>query len=193
MKETTTAYPLQWPAGWSRTAYPEKSKFNVTSFARLRNELKKSLELMGAKYPVISTNLPLNSSGDATSKFAQPQDKGVAVYFEYRGKQMVFACDRWNKVEDNVRAIHNTIDAIRGIERWGASDMLERAFTGFAQLAAPPSEEWWDILQCRVDSSMETIKMNYRRLAKERHPDSGGTSEAMTKLNQAFDKATKSR
>jgi DnaJ-class molecular chaperone len=67
--------------------------------------------------------------------------------------------------------------------------MMERAFTGFAQLAAPVGEEWWDILECRKDSSIEVVKLNFRRLAKDHHPDNGGSNEKMTKINQAYNQA----
>jgi hypothetical protein len=47
---------------------------------------------------------------------------------------MCFACDRWDSVADNVQAIRKTIEALRGIERWGTGDMVQRAFAGFVAL-----------------------------------------------------------
>jgi hypothetical protein len=57
-----------------------------------------------------------------------PSDTGAAVYFSYKGRQMCFACDKWQDVYDNIYAISKTIEALRGIERWGAGDMVEQAF-----------------------------------------------------------------
>lgn len=189
---STTAYPLQWPSGWKRTTYPKDSAFKA-NFGAARDELIKQLKLMGASGVVLSTNVPLRNDGLPYANYSNIKDAGVAVYFTYKKKQMVFACDRWRKVEDNLHAINKTIDAIRGIERWGASEMLERAFTGFAQLEAPSKEEWWDVLQCRRDSSMDVIKAQFRRLAKDHHPDSGGTSAMMAKINHAYDEACKEK
>lgn len=189
--EYMTAYPLQWPEGWERTSsyYRQRSRFKPQSFGRVRDELFACLKRMGAQSIVLSTNVPLKNDGMPYATFKTPEDVGVAVYFLYKKKQMVFACDNWKTIEENMLSICKTIEAIRGIERWGASEMLERAFTGFAQLEAPTSDGWWDILQCKQDSSLEVIRANYRRLAKDRHPDFGGTNEAMATLNQAYEKA----
>lgn len=200
MKSSTTcAYPLEWPETQERTRYPEKSRFNVSSFPKLRNDLKKSLELMGAANAVISSNIPLNGNGDAQGTYSQPQDRGVAVYFTYKGKRMVFACDRWQKVEDNVRAIHNTIDAIRGIERWGSSDMLERAFNGFAQLPPPytdherlkdfPSSLWWEVLDVFRSAEKAVIIKAWKEKSMQYHPDRGGKTEDILRINKAYEDA----
>ncbi|MBE9144906.1 DEAD/DEAH box helicase family protein [Planktothrix mougeotii] len=51
--------------------------------------------------------------------------------------------------------------------------------------------DWWEILQCSPDSTLEEIKDNYRELAKKYHPDSSGFDSTieMQILNLAFDKA----
>lgn len=49
---------------------------------------------------------------------------------------MCFACEKWQDVYGNIYAIGKTIEALRGIERWGTGDMVEQAFTGF--VALPP-------------------------------------------------------
>jgi DnaJ-domain-containing protein 1 len=75
---------------------------------------------------------------------------------------------------------------MRGIERWGTSDMLDRAFQGFAALPAPTAvEAWWDVLQVRRDDHTDAVEQSYRRLSKQAHPDLGGSHEAMSRLNQA--------
>jgi len=40
-------------------------------------------------------------------------------------------------------------------------------------------------------ASLEEVKKNYRNLAAVLHPDKGGTNEAMTLLNQAYDAVTR--
>lgn len=191
------AYPLNWPSGWKKTSYRKPSKFK-TSFAIARDQLFHELKLMGVqntfhqKRIVLSTNVPLRRDGLPLAGQSNPKDPGVAVYFRYKEKDMVFACDTYLKVEENLYAITKTIEAIRGIQRWGASDMMERSFTGFEALPAPAQsvkKEWWDVLCVRRDSSHEVIRAAYLRLAKDNHPDRGGNEARMAELNKAYEQA----
>lgn len=197
----TEAFPLAWPAGWPRTdTYRrQEARFN-TKFAKARDGLLHELHLMGARYPVLSTNIPLRRDGLPYASQANPDDPGVAVYFEWKGKSMTFACDRWRKVEDNVQAVRKTVEAIRGIERWSASDMMERAFQGFEALPAPgeqPKRPWRDVLLVKgLNSSIPAVALvgaeaSYRTLARERHPDQGGDETQMAELNIAIEQARK--
>ena len=188
MSTQAEAFPLQWPAGWSRTSSRENSRFETT-FGRVRDELVNELRLMGASMPVISTNLPLRRDGLPRADSGYISDPGVACYFLYKGKPMVFACDRWKRVEDNLQAVKKTIEAIRGIKRWGVSDMLERAFTGFQALPAPTKEIGWrEVLGFTANSrpSPEAVKNSYRNLANQFHPDKGGSHEKMLAINNAY-------
>lgn len=181
---TVEAFPLHWPQGWKTTPDPQHSRFKVT-FTSARDTLVAELKRMNAKNPVISTNIPLRNDGLPYARFSPPRDTGVAVYFTYKGKQMVFACDKWKRIEDNLWSICKTIEAIRGIERWGASEMLERAFTGFAQLEAP-SDEWWKVLGVDKLASYGDVINAFKALAKKNHPDVGGSSEEMARINKAY-------
>lgn len=181
------AYPLHWPTGWPRTRSPQSSRFDVSSFAVVRDNLFREIKLLGGTHIVLSTNVPLRNDGIPYANRAQPNDRGVAVYFLRRGRQMVFACDRWQKIEDNMRAIEKTIEAVRGIDRWGASEMLERAVQAFEALPAPKS--CWDILGLRPGASADDVSRAYRDKARRAHPDAGGSSSAMAELNRARDEA----
>ncbi len=93
---------------------------------------------------------------------------------------MCFACDKWDQVEDNLYAIAKTIEALRGIERWGTGDMVEQAFTGFVSL---PSNSPWSTLGVDPAASPGEIEGAYRAKAKDAHPDRGGSHDQMAKLN----------
>lgn len=186
------SFPLSWPVGWKRKTNREKSQFGTKTFARVRDMLFHELKLMGVPdwNVVLSTNIPLRRDGLPYSGMGQPGDPGVAVYFRYKEKPMVFACDNFNKIEDNLYAICKTIDAIRGMKRWGASEMMERTFTGFQALPAPKKKrDWWDILEVRRDSSPEVIRSNYLRLARDHHPDRGGSLDRMAEINRAYEES----
>lgn len=184
--EVADAFPLSWPAGWPRTKNPHRSRFETT-FASVRDSLFREIKLLGGSHVVLSTNVALRRDGAPLANQRQPADKGVAVYFLRRGRQMVFACDRWDKIEDNLRAIEKTIDAVRGMERWGASEMMERAFAAFEALPAPRS--CWDVLGVRPGARTDEINGAYRVMARRAHPDAGGSEAAMAELNRARDDA----
>lgn len=187
-----TAYPLSWPVERPRANLRTRSKFKVQSFARVRDELLNELELMKAKNVVLSTNLRLRQDGFPLAGQPQPQDPGVAIYFHYKGKQVCFACDRWNRIEDNMQAINHTINALRGISRWGTGDMVDAAFTGFQALPAP-DPPWWFTLGVERSASIEECEAAWKRKAMEKHPDRGGTHEEMVRINAAIEKARKEK
>lgn len=188
------AFPLSWPAGRPRKRSPSRAQFSEVSFARARDEVMHQLRLLRVERPILSTNIPLRRDGLAMAATAQPQDRGVAVYFKYKGKPMVFACDQWDKIEHNLWAIAKTIDALRGIERWGSGEMLEQAFSGFQALPAPSkSRGWREVLG--YGPSFRPIgpelEERFRSLAKQNHPDLGGDHGRMAEINAAYQTARK--
>lgn len=180
------SFPLYWPEGWKRTASWNRSHSRFkTGFASARDFVIAEIKRLGGTKVILSTNIRLRGDGLPYASEREPDDGGAAVYFVYKNAQMCFACDRYKTVKENLTAIGKTIEALRGMERWGASDMMERAFRGFTALPSMAGRDWWDVLQVRRDSSRETIESNYRSLAQIKHPDRGGSHEAMTELNKA--------
>ena len=188
---TVEAFPLAWPAGQPRTPSHkiQRSRFSVTP-GRARDDLFAEIDRLGGRYPVISSDMPLRRDGQPYASHKPPEDKGVAVYFEKNGKQMCFACDQWDYMRDNIWAIKKTIEAIRGIERWGSSDMMNRAFSAFEELPAPDAvENWRDVLGCQDIDDMDTVKIRYQRLRKIQHPDHGGDAEQFNRIQTAYSAA----
>ena len=133
-------FPLQWPTDWQRTPASERdrARFQVT-LADAVCDLLLECHRMGASACIITSDLPTNSRGLPYSS-GRCQDPGVAVWLTVEGHERVIACDRWTTPAANVRAIGKTIESLRGIERWGAADMVARAFSGFVALPAPQGE-----------------------------------------------------
>jgi hypothetical protein len=187
------AFPLHWPEGWKRcSSYARGHLQGRTRFGAARDRLQRELRLLGAQHVVLSSNIPLRRDGLPYADFRRPDDPGVAVYFLYRKRQMCFACDRYYMTEDNVRAIALTIEALRGIERWGASDMIERAFTGFQAIAEKAQRSWREVFGFKPGEVVilpDGLRDRFRQLAHERHPDHGGSNAAMTELNLAREQA----
>src|SRR5690606_7036441 len=188
------AYPLQWPVGWKRTVRRRRSSYQQNSFAVSRDQLLRELKLMGARYVTISSNIPLRLDGLPYANTREPNDPGIAIYWEQKGQPKSIACDRWEKSWENLRACLLAIQALRQLERCGASEILERAFQGFNALPAEgetATEHWRSVLGFSPDEpvSAGAVGSRYRELARQRHPDRGGSHEAMATLNRAFAEA----
>ncbi|MBV1778714.1 J domain-containing protein [Paeniglutamicibacter sp. ABSL32-1] len=189
------AYPLQWPAHWPRTEKPQRSSFK-TPLAAAREELKTELRRLKATNVVISTNIIVNQDGTYRSKQRIPDDRGVAVYFNLAGEAQCFPCDRWLQVEDNLHAVALSIHAIRGLERWGAQEMVNAAFRGFkalpAQTIVTPYQArlWYDVLEVSPTASPQIIKAAYRQQLLKHHPDQGGELAAFNEVQKAYREAT---
>lgn len=185
------AYPLQWPVGVKRTKQRVDSKFESSAMAS-HKLLVEEINRMNGTRPVISSNVPVKADG-VMRMDREPVDPGVAVYFLRDGKQMVFACDKFDLVRDNVRAIGKTIEALRGIERWGSSDMMERAVSGFAALpASTATRHWSEVLGLERAAGLVVVEMRYKTLARNANLDHGQNAEGVLyELNQARDAARK--
>lgn len=187
------AYPLYLPDGQMRVPPSRRrsAKFS-TGFARSRDELVAELRRMGARAVIVSTNIPLRRDGLPYADFRAPDDPAVAVYFTHGKRQLVIACDSYTRVEWNMRACGATVEALRTIQRHGATELLERAFTGFTALPPKGGEErpWFEVLGVPAAASDDEIKAAYRTLAVRHHPDTGGDAETMARINRAYDLAT---
>jgi hypothetical protein len=197
------AFPLQWPSGWARTptGARRRAKYKVTP-DRATSELIHSLGLLGVARGslVLSTNIPLRNDGLPYANARPPEDPGVAVYWTTKAHgERVIACDRWLEVHENIRAIGLAVEGLRQIERAGASQILERAFTAFGELPpapdAPKLRPWWEVLNFPESLlgalSVPVVEARYRELATQAHPDHGGSTAAFAELSQARDAARK--
>lgn len=63
---------------------------------------------------------------------AQIQAKAWATGDFGKKHERAIACDRYDEVRLNVKAIQYTINRLRGVQDFGAPGFLERAFAGFA-------------------------------------------------------------
>lgn len=194
---TAQVYPLQWPEGWPRTKGYERrrSPYRVDIDKAVR-DLHSTLKQLGALEGsvVVSSNVPpRNRLGVPKNDGMQVSDPGVAVYWTTRAHgERVIACDKWNSVLGNVRAIGLALRGLHAMDRAGASQIMDRAFSAFGALPpghVPASKPWWDVLgfgEKALDVlSVEVIDARWRELSRKAHPDRGGSHEAMSELNEA--------
>lgn len=190
--------PLQWPVGWAR----KKHKARASAFSHKRTltaamkELYAELSRQGASNVIFSSNLKLKIDNSFYGSQSQPEDRGVAVYFDLPSQaNRVLACDTYTRIEDNVWAIVLTISALRAVERYGVGQTSQQ-FTGYAALPAAGQTGkllWWQVLKLAASiQSMEAgtakdlIRAAHREMLRN-HPDIGGNNDAMADINAARD------
>lgn len=206
------AYPLTWPAGWPRSTTLKSANFSKgerqyggnTSWVRQRslsisdglNRVLSELSKLGIDRQdiIISTNVPTRLDGMPRSGASEPQDHGVAAYWQdSKGQKRVMAIDRYDRVADNLAAIAATLDALRAIERHGGGQILDRAFTGFTALPAPgsiaphPDDNWREVLGVPGCDDFAKANAAYLRLRSLHHPDkSTGNKDEFYRVNRAI-------
>lgn len=184
------AFPLHWPAGYKTTApYNRINSSFKQNMDKAQQFLRKELDRLGAVNLVVSTDIPVRKDGGLYADYMSRKidNPGVAIYFYYKNKQVNMCCDQYNRVWENIYALGKGIEALRGMERWGVSEFMERAFTGFQQLPEPIN--FWEILSITPTKDAEYIKKVYINLAKIKHPDSGGSTEGFQELQTAYQQA----
>lgn len=196
-----SAYPLDWPGQYERTDEDDRQRWpgdlRGTSFGEVRDELLDEAERSvdtGADL-VLSTNIETYEKGGRQVPYANqgtPDDPGVAVYVTIDGAPRVFACDRYVKVEGNMRAVATTIRDLRRIQKRGVNE-AERAYQGFAQLPAKgetTGKAWWDVLGVDPHAADKAdVRAAFRRKAQDAHPDQGGSQDAFARLQRAWSAA----
>ncbi|ULK98879.1 J domain-containing protein [Bradyrhizobium sp. I71] len=189
------AYPLQWPSGFPRWKHGRGSGTFKTNFETALRNVKKSLELFakdsGKKIesPVLSSNIDLNPLTSNSGN--RPADPGVAVWFSWDGLQVCIPVDRYDTPAANLQAIHHIIEARRVELRHGTLALVRETFSGFQALPAPKGKHWRDILDLADVAvvSRTHVETAFKALSLTRHPDKGGSTEAMAELNAARDAA----
>lgn len=197
-----TKYPLSWPSGWKRTPAHQRyrAKFSKKGSSGWRDKLsiEQATQRVRAELQrmsiyegnvIISTNLILRNDGLPRSGQPEPKDQGAAVYWKKHAwkTHKVMAIDQYDRVADNLAAIAATLESMRAIERHGGAIILERAFTGFDALPSP--NDWRHVMGFENTPTYADARGRYLALAVKRHPDNGGTNEAMSELNRAWEEA----
>lgn len=182
---TAAAYPLTWPETMPRHKSREKGAFR-TSLSGALNNVETSLRAFGRDSGKTVSNIVLSSN--VTLGITKPDDPGVAAWFTWDGLQVCIPVDRYASVEANLQAIHHIIEARRTELRHGTLALVRATFTGFAALPAPDTKRHWrKVLGFPAGHAVteRLIEVEFRRLAKDAHPDRGGSDAAMSELNQA--------
>src|SRR2546430_16881142 len=133
------------------------------------------------------TNYPKGARSEAWSQ--KEIDRTVKLTYNKNGKTVNLIMGKQNRAVDNLRVLYLAIEAMRLNERRGISDVLESAYL---QLAAPPQAiDPYELLEIRPDASLEVAEAVYKAKVRNIHPDRGGSTEHMKRLNQAINEIRK--
>lgn len=185
---TVEAYPLEWPDNQPRTKRPVSSRYGHHTLREVRDYLTDEVRRLGGRSLVISTNMKTRKDGGVYSNAREPEDSGVAVYFQRNEKPVCLACDHYARVWENTYAIARTIAALRQISRDGVSDFLDRAFQGFVAIPETTGTSWYDVLGVSPDATEDEIRQAFRSRMKTAHPDTEtGSHEQVLELQRAME------
>jgi len=208
--DTVSRYPLSWPRNWKRTSHHARTfdRFSTKrtipsngggSYTRTDNltvaeaiaRLIGELARLGATNIVISTNVRTRNDGLPRSGEKNPDDPGAAVYFKINKQDRCLACDKYRAVQGNLAALAAHVEALRAIERHGVGT-LDQAFAGYTAIGHAATD-WRLELGFGPHElvSPNIVDARYKTLARERHPDAGGSVDLMARLNVARDEARK--
>lgn len=190
-------FPLEWPASQRRTdprhrlraAFSTKASTDGRlSVAMAATRLEAEVDRLGGRTPTLSTNVSLRLDGRPRSD-EEPRDPGAALYFSFNGKAKVFACDKWDRVADNIAAIAAHIDALRRLDRYGVGT-LEQALMGYRALPADTAADWRAVFgyEAGARPAVQDLQARFKMMARDRHPDiAHDDGAAMAHLNRARD------
>ena len=139
--------------------------------------LQQQLDKLGAEHLMLSSNVLLRLDGLPRGGQRDPEDPGVACYFTLNKKRLVFACDKWTRVADNIAAIAAHIRSIRSVENYGVGT-TEQSFEGYRSIEdfSNGVMPWRRVLGFAEDArpTLQEVETKWKSRMKEVHPDMTG-------------------
>lgn len=195
-----TSEAIDWPEGYDRTDPDDREPYpgsislgHREAFASIEEELEAwgavldRVEFAATEY-ARDPNVPHKSD--------DPDDPGVAVYFrrleEDADHGYALACDRWESLRDNARAISLYVRRKRLAERCEVAT----AESEFSTAALPSGEEEaivatsqppHEVLGTSPAPTVDEVREAFRERVKEVHPDNGGSDAEFRRVKEARD------
>lgn len=177
-----------WPEHQPQTEHPKPSRFADSSFSSELDDLSHQLRLLKANNASVYADLDVGRSGRFLVRWNRNDDNGVAVHWKVGDENFVLAIDRYATPAENLRAIVKTIEALRGIDRWGGDALVQQAFSAFQPqlpLLVEPERSCWEILGIDPGATRVEIMAAFLERVKTAHPDHGGNDAAFQELMEA--------
>jgi hypothetical protein len=200
--------PIQkWPRDFTRN---RRSAPFRAGYGKTLMDLERELLHLGVTQCVIQAACgeeDIRIDGRLRSS-ARLQHPGIIVTFTSKKTGPLFwPCDTYSEWTDNLRAITLALTALRAVDRYGVTKHAEQ-YRGWKQLpdGGIPANEWasadeaarflwlsagWpekdlEAVQFRrAVSDPKVLQGVFRDAAKKAHPDAGGSTQFMAKVNRA--------
>lgn len=181
---------VDWPSHLDRTHPTNRisdNKFEVT-LAKALTELERQLNRLGVDDDDyrFEHNAPTRKRDGRPYRRADPDDPGFVLRWTIDGADYAAACDEYDSLRGNVRALGLWLEEKRKME----GRPVATAESEFANAALPPGDpenasivavgpggvdtpEPHEVLEVAPDASPEAVKGAHRQLQGKYHPDSG--------------------
>jgi hypothetical protein len=209
----------RWPGNRTASSHRRPSYTFKVTWGALMRDLDRELEALHVREATIQIDVAATEIRRDGLPYAnaRPTTPAVILSFTHRvplplrdpqprqEETLVFACDRYDHWHANLRAISLTLQALRGIDRWGAVREGQQ-YAGFRELPAPENAPnggfrsrgqaaaYLTSLQPGpggytvdgVERDPVTRAALYRELVRRFHPDApNGDAETMKRIGQA--------
>lgn len=201
--------------GWSgpRTRAPQRSRFDA-SWEKTWTLLMREASSLGARRVLIlldadATHFRLDGRLRAEAKL---RSQAVVVVVDGRHGPIRLPCDRYDRWQDNIRAIALSLEALRSVDRYGVTRSSEqyRGWTALPPGSAPEAADPWRTVEEAavflmrivdprdatyedgIDGAArslledpEALSYLWREVVRRTHPDQGGDAKVMVRANRA--------
>ena len=190
-------YPLNWPSYIPATALRQQRSDNGFSTNMTLSDvllfLDEELSSAGIKQAVLYSDYEQINIERLRKKIGNRT--GTCLHIKYRERNYIIACDRWQKLDHNIYALHLAFRQWANMEKWGIANM-SILLTGFAIDSndsitfAKEIEGNDDCLQffgLGATATLDDATAIYHRRAKT----IASNEDELVKLNQAMDEVRK--
>lgn len=190
-----------------RTRDPQRSRF-ASHWNTTLDDISSEIEKLGASTWVLQIDIregDLRINGEMRVN-ASPASPAIRVTFTgVKAGPLTFACDTYDKWQDNVRAVAMTLRALRAVDRYGAARSSEQ-YRGWQAISSRPATmtreqaaefiaEWSGVpgltgprLLSSSIGAVAAVTSAHRQAAKRTHPDIvHDDGDTMARLNAARD------
>lgn len=183
------------------TANRRQTPFSATWTTTL-DLLDREIWMLGGRTWVLQIDVEerwINRDGTLSAR-ANPRSPAIRVCFESRHGPLMYAADRFDRWQANVRAVALSLEALRKVDRYGVANSGEQ-YRGWQAISSQPAtmtrtqaaefiHHWADeplITPADILRDQATLTRAYRLAAKRTHPDVTGDLDTFKRLNVARD------